>query len=698
MSLDQGFLRSKVAQRIFTLFVVCALLPIGALAVFSFGQVTRQLRRQNEERLHESNKAMTMSVFERLLLLDAELGLLMESADQDPRELEPTMARALANRFSTLWLATPGEGARPLLGDGDPPPAPDPEQWEQLEAGGGVVMTGDGDPPTVWLARASTFGDRRLLAGAVEPGYLWHGGLEDVLPAFHEILILDENDRVLHTSLDRLPELPAELATRRAQGHFSWKIDGEDYLANFRTIPLGPRFAAAGWTTVLSHRETDAMGPVANFRRAFPLVVLISLWVVLLLSISLIRRSLNPLEELKKGTDRLSTGNFGDRVDVESGDEFEELATSFNRMADRLSRQFSALATISEIDRSVLSTLDIDHIIDTVLRRTGEAIRCDAVSVTLTDDADRSRIRTFFQDPGGSAKQTESGTLSDADRDCLRRQPDGFAVADPRPDAAYLRPLARRGCEYFRVLPLRVQDRLEAILCLGRERVIPFDQEDRVQARQLADQMAVALSNARLVRDLDEMNWGTLRALARTIDASSPWTAGHSERVARLAVKTGKALGMSEDDLTALERGGLLHDIGKLAVPAEILDKHEELTDEEEELMRQHTRKGAEILEPIPAYAEVIPIVEQHHEWFDGSGYPDGLAGEEIDLKARVFTIADVYDALTSERPYRDAMPEAEAVALIRERSGTHFDPRIVDVFLDVMGGDALSGRIHPAS
>mgnify|MGYP001579340828 CR=1 FL=1 len=140
-------------------------------------------------------------------------------------------------------------------------------------------------------------------------------------------------------------------------------------------------------------------------------------------------------------------------------------------------------------------------------------------------------------------------------------------------------------------------------------------------------------------KKLDRLNWGALRAFARTVDAKSSWTAGHSERVTTLALKTGTALGMSQEDLDDLYRAGLLHDIGKIGVAQEILDKPGRLTKEEYMIMCEHPAKGASILEPIEDYAPIIPLIRQHHEWFNGEGYPYGLKGEEITVGGRILAV-----------------------------------------------------------
>jgi putative nucleotidyltransferase with HDIG domain len=186
-------------------------------------------------------------------------------------------------------------------------------------------------------------------------------------------------------------------------------------------------------------------------------------------------------------------------------------------------------------------------------------------------------------------------------------------------------------------------------------------------------------------RKLDRLNWGTLRALARAIDAQSRWTAGHSERVTKTALDIGRVLGLSQEELDNIHRAALLHDIGKIGLPQDFLNKPGELSDEEYSLMREHPGMGAQILEPIEAFAEVITMIKQHHEWFNGEGYPDGLTGKEISLGGRILAVADVYDALSSDRPYRASMKPSEALQVIRNGSGSHFDPTVVEALVELV-------------
>jgi putative nucleotidyltransferase with HDIG domain len=191
-------------------------------------------------------------------------------------------------------------------------------------------------------------------------------------------------------------------------------------------------------------------------------------------------------------------------------------------------------------------------------------------------------------------------------------------------------------------------------------------------------------------RAMEELNEGMLKALARAIDAKSTWTAGHSERVTQVAVRIGRAMGLSAHDLQIMHRGGLLHDVGKIGTAPAVLDKPGKLDANETQLMRDHVRIGVRILEPIPAFAEALPIVAQHHEWFNGKGYPEGLAGEEISLYARIFAVADCYDAMVSDRPYRKGMPKRQVVEMLREKSGIQFDPNVIDVFVRLCAEDGM--------
>jgi putative nucleotidyltransferase with HDIG domain/PAS domain S-box-containing protein len=174
-------------------------------------------------------------------------------------------------------------------------------------------------------------------------------------------------------------------------------------------------------------------------------------------------------------------------------------------------------------------------------------------------------------------------------------------------------------------------------------------------------------------------------AFSIAIDAKSPWTKGHSERVTSYAVDISREMGLTEEEIDTISTAGLLHDIGKIGTFDVILEKPDRLSDEEYALVKLHTVKGEQILHPIKAFINVLPIIRFHHEKMNGSGYPDGLMDEEIPLLARILCVADSYDSMVSDRPYRRSLGYDYAVLELKNCSGTHFDPRVVEAFMTVL-------------
>ena len=211
----------------------------------------------------------------------------------------------------------------------------------------------------------------------------------------------------------------------------------------------------------------------------------------------------------------------------------------------------------------------------------------------------------------------------------------------------------------------------------------------------LARQAAIAIDNATLFRDLQMTNTElkhaydtTLEGWATALDLRDHDTEGHSRRVTEMTIRLAHAMGIDEREIIHIQRGAILHDIGKVGIPDYILNKPGPLTDEEWEKMKQHPVYSRRLLSKIPYLQKALEIPYSHHERWDGSGYPDGLAGERIPLAARIFAVVDVWDALTSDRPYRKAWPVRKALNHIREQAGKHFDPQVVRCFSeDLWGG-----------
>jgi putative two-component system response regulator len=185
----------------------------------------------------------------------------------------------------------------------------------------------------------------------------------------------------------------------------------------------------------------------------------------------------------------------------------------------------------------------------------------------------------------------------------------------------------------------------------------------------LEDALSRVQSLLRLKNHIDEQAKSVVLALARSIEAKHPLTDGHSERLAEYAVQLGESFGLPEEELRELRLASLLHDIGKVAVPGGVLLKPGPLNAEETDMVRQHPVIGESICAPLKSLRHILPVIRHHHERLDGSGYPDGLAGDEIPLNARILQVADIYDALTTDRPYRDAISSEEALEILRQEA-----------------------------
>jgi putative nucleotidyltransferase with HDIG domain len=241
---------------------------------------------------------------------------------------------------------------------------------------------------------------------------------------------------------------------------------------------------------------------------------------------------------------------------------------------------------------------------------------------------------------------------------------------------------------YFGV-PLIGKGQVKGVLEIFHRSELNPNQEWLSFLETLGGQTAIAIENAILFQDLQRSNFdlamaydATIEGWSHALDLRDKDTEGHTLRVTEMALKLARALGVEEDQLIHIRRGGLLHDIGKMAVPDNILLKPEPLTDEEWQIMRLHPQLAYDWLVGISFLKYALEIPYYHHEKWNGTGYPHGLKGELIPLSARIFGVADVWDALTNDRPYRKAWSDSQAIEYMREKSGIYFDPEIIEVFL----------------
>ncbi|QDV89117.1 Cyclic di-GMP phosphodiesterase response regulator RpfG [Phycisphaerae bacterium RAS2] len=244
---------------------------------------------------------------------------------------------------------------------------------------------------------------------------------------------------------------------------------------------------------------------------------------------------------------------------------------------------------------------------------------------------------------------------------------------------------ARGHAEHVVAMPLRQGGRLlGAMMAIDCRDGGDFTSIDVQLLRAVADRIASFLENQRLYDDLADLFMGMLHSLVNSVDAKDPYTCGHSERVAYISRCLAQAAGLSAYTCDRIYLAGLLHDVGKIGVPDAILTKPGKLTDEEFTVLKRHPQIGAHIVEHVRQIHDLIPGVLHHHERMDGRGYPGGLAGEDIPLLGRIICLADCFDAMTTNRTYRSALPVKAAVAEIRRCAGTQFDPGLAEVFINL--------------
>lgn len=355
--------------------------------------------------------------------------------------------------------------------------------------------------------------------------------------------------------------------------------------------------------------------------------------------------------------------------------------------AMELSLKVETIKTMHEIDRSILSTLNPDDVLEVSAGMVGRLLPCEAAAIMLADNEKAA----FRHSAGFGLKSLEKGSflpfgetsaweVVKTQRPCCLSD-----LNDIKSPLGFEQNLLNEGFLSLLHVPIVIKDSMAAVLTVAARRAAAFTSEHLLTLEKLAAQIGVALNNAGLLSGLRELFMSTVKSLSNAIDAKSPWTKGHSERVTSYSLLIGKEMGLSSEELEGLELAGLLHDVGKIAISDAVLDKPDKLTEEEFELVRRHPGRGAEIVAPIKQMKDIAPIIRHHHERYDGKGYPDGLKSEDIPVGARILFAADSFDAMTADRPYRPAPGKEFALSELKGCSGTQFDPDVAGAFLRVL-------------
>jgi len=369
-------------------------------------------------------------------------------------------------------------------------------------------------------------------------------------------------------------------------------------------------------------------------------------------------------------------------------------ASAIHRTAlfEQLQQRLNELRTLYEVSQNLTSTLRTQNVLDLVANLTAKVLATEACLLYLWDEREERLVLRAASSPfegavgklrlksgeGLTGWAFEQRTLANA----------SHVLTDPRWKS-------RRGLEQALPsgearcalsAPLLYQNEcLGALTILNRTDGRTFSRNDETLLETLAAQVAITLHNASLFEEVEELSRAAIYALANAIDARDPYTHGHSAQVVRLCLETAKQLGWTSPELELLEYAALLHDIGKIGVPDHILQKKGPLTPEEWDLIRTHPYVGVQIVKPIKPLWKIVPWIYYHQERWDGKGYPEGLKGEAIPEASRIIAVCDAYNAMVTDRPYRKAMSQKEAIEELEKNAGTQFDPKVVSAFIRVL-------------
>ena len=384
------------------------------------------------------------------------------------------------------------------------------------------------------------------------------------------------------------------------------------------------------------------------------------------------RRAL--IDDLKRANDELS------RNRILLTEKVDEIDTELKNRIDRMT-------TLYDISQSISSITNIDDLLQQIMDRV-ISIMVKAGGIFWLVDFETNRLRRVVT-MGLNNEEAIPALLHISEGELGATINTGrvsvFRKTDELGDPVFKKICVEENISSLIMVPLGYEeDVLGVINLFFRDNYLITD-DDISLLKAIADQAAVSVKNAELFASQQKMFSDTIQALATAIDSRDHYTGGHSYMVTQYALKMAERVGLDEKDLELMQIAGLLHDIGKIGISDTILNKPGKLTEEEMNIIKAHPILGHTIIESIDALKPVSKIIYHHHEHYDGKGYPEGLKGEDIPLMSRILTVSDVFHALTSDRIYRKGMPLDKALAIMREETGTTFDPDIMTIFFQLV-------------
>lgn len=363
--------------------------------------------------------------------------------------------------------------------------------------------------------------------------------------------------------------------------------------------------------------------------------------------------------------------------------DLDEWMSKLKRIEERVER----LALLSQLGQILNSTLNHQEVRRRAMEAATRLMKAEVGSLLLVDE---EKHQLYFEVVLGDREEDIKKitlNLGEGIAGWVAENGKPLIVNAPEKERRFFKGVDERTDFRTRNLicvPVKVKEKVIGVLeAINKQKGENFDQEDLSLFTSLADQVAIALDNARLYQELEEVFFQTAESLADAIEKRDPYTGGHTQRVNLYSSAIARYLQLNPMERKWLKITSVLHDIGKIGIEDQILKKPEPLSSEEFNMIKRHSNMGAEIIEHIRQLREIVPGVRYHHETIDGQGYPDGLRGESIPLLAKIVAVADTYDAMTTDRPYRKALKKEAAIEELKKCSGTQFDREVVEAFVE---------------
>lgn len=365
----------------------------------------------------------------------------------------------------------------------------------------------------------------------------------------------------------------------------------------------------------------------------------------------------------------------------------DELEKSNSQLENKVGERTKELFLLFEVGREIISSLKLDNVLDIIVKKTAEVLMVKICSILLCDDKGSQFYIAASRGLTETAVKETQLVLGEGVSGVVLRDKTPLLMSDVDSDPRFA---GRNKENYYKgpfaSVPLIVNDTARGVInincpCSKKE----FDSDDLDFLKGVADHAVIAIENGRLYTNLEKVYLETITALTSIIEMKDHYTKHHCERVTIYAIAIAQALKLSQSEIELLRSACQLHDLGKISVDEKILTKPGKLTEEEWREIRMHPVKGAELLRPLTLLGGIVSLVEQHHERYDGKGYPAGYKGNQIKLGARIMAVADSFDAMTTSRPYAKSLTLDEALAEMERCRDTQFDPEIVDVFIKLV-------------